>query len=962
MKNRLPPQPGEWIDRQRVLPFHFEDQQYEGLAGDVITSALLAEGVHLLGRSFKYHRARGSYSLAGHDANVILADTTNTNLHSDTTLLTSGLKLSAVNTTGGVRSDRLKFISRLSKFLPVGFYYKTFHRPAKLFPFHERQIRKISGLGVINPSSSTPHSPKDHAWCDVLVVGGGPAGLEAALAAGKSGAQVLIAEESAQLGGSLLWQHGQAELVAQLSQDLITLDNVDIRCATQVGGHYADNWIALFDTARLTKLRAKAVVYATGVMEQPAVFGYNDLPGIMLCSAIQRLISRYAVKPFERVVILGANSEAYTAALAMNAAGIQVAGLADLRPDGESATLTQQVASLGIPIHRGFCIYEAQPTSDKTGLSGALLASLDSDGRANTRQTLYVECDGIAVSVGWMPNAALPSQAGVRFTYDENLEQLTPNTRPEGVFLAGRVRGVFKLDHQRRDGASAGISAAAHAGLDVERSTPPPIESVPHSHPYPIFPHPNCKNFVDFDEDLHLSDFVNAHQEGYDSVELIKRYSTVGMGPSQGKISNMNAVRIVARLNGASIDETGSTTARPFYQPVPIGHLAGRRFHPMRRTPIHQWHADHGAHFYHAGDWYRPEFYANGDLERTQCIAQEAHQVRSSLGLIDVSTLGKFQVNGPGAAELLERLYTGRFKKLAVGRYRYGVALDESGVIVEDGVLARLASDQFYVTATSSGASAFYREMQRWALIWNLDVTLNNTTGHLAALNLAGPNARNALQPLTNVDLSPEDFPYQGVRRGQVAGVESLLIRVGFVGELGYEIHLEASKAEHVWKALFETGARWNIQPFGVEAQRLLRLEKGHLIVTHDTDALTYPHEVGLNWTLGKNKHFYVGQHSLKIQRQRSLTRQLVGLRWPENQTALPEECNLIIRDGRITGRITSIVPQSTLGYPIGMAFVDPELSSPGTPIEIRLDDGVISTAQVVEMPFYDPDDQRQLA
>lgn len=962
MSRRLPPQPGEWIDRQQVLPFHFEGQQYEGLAGDVLTSALLAEGIHLLGRSFKYHRPRGCYSLAGHDANVLLADATHTHMRGDTTPLTSGVQLRAVNTTGGVRSDRLKVIGHFSKFMPVGFYYKTFHRPAKLFPFHERQIRKIAGLGEVDPSWPATQSPKDYAWCDVLVVGGGAAGLEAALAAGQSGARVLLVEESAHLGGSLLWQHQEAGLVSQLGKDLALLNQVEIRCSTRVGGHYADNWIALFDSARLTKVRAKAVVYATGVIEQPAVFGYNDQPGVMLCSAVLRLISQYAVKPFERVVILGANSEAYAAALAMSAVGIEVAALADLRPEGESSQLAQQVSSSGIPVHRGCCIHQAQPTRDGTGLSGAVLAPVDSQGVPDTRQAKHIPCDGVAVSVGWMPNAALPSQAGVRFSYDEALEQFTPNTEPEGIFLAGRVRGVFALNAQRQDGTSAGLAAAAHAGLNVEGSTPPPIDSVPHSHPYPIFPHPKCKNFVDFDEDLHLSDFVNAHQEGYDSVELIKRYSTVGMGPSQGKISNMNAVRIVARLNGASINETGTTTARPFYQPVPIGHLAGRRFHPMRRTPIHQWHADHGAHFYHAGDWYRPEFYANGDLERAQCIAREANQVRSSLGLIDVSTLGKFQVNGPDAAELLERLYTGRFKKLAVGRYRYGIALDESGVIVEDGVLARLTSDQFYVTATSSGASAFYREMQRWALIWNLDVTLNNITGHLAALNLAGPKARNALQPLTNVDLSSEAFPYQGVRRGQVAGVEALLMRVGFVGELGYEIHLEASKAEQVWNALFKTGECWNIQPFGVEAQRLLRLEKGHLIVTHDTDALTYPHEVGLNWTLGKNKHFYVGQHSLKIQRQRALTRQLVGLRWPEGQTALPEECNLIIHDGRIAGRITSIGSQSTLGYPIGMAFVDPELSSPGTPVEVRLDSGVISTAQVVEMPFYDPEDQRQLA
>jgi sarcosine oxidase subunit alpha len=963
---RLPAQSGEWINRAAPIDFVFEGESYSGFAGDVIASALLANGVRLMGRSFKYHRARGVYSLAGHDANALFSDGVHTHLRADTVPLTASMDLHAVNTIGSLKNDKLNIVEHFGRFMPVGFYYKAFYRPARLFPLYENFIRKIAGLGAINPNLPPPHSPKDYAWCDVLVVGSGAAGLEAAQAAAATGANVLLAEEQPRLGGSLTWQHGNEpqaqQLLSQLSSSLASIENLEIRCATLVGGHYADQWIALFNDQRMTKLRAGAVVYATGTMEQPAVFGHNDLPGVMLASAAQRLIRLYAVKPFNRVVIMAANRDAYIAALDLLSVGIEIAAIVDLRPTGEPSSLAQQIADAGIPIRNGHTVYQAQPKFNKRTLRGAVIAPLDSQGAVDAQRTESIACDGIAVSVGWMPNAALPAQAGVKFTYDETLHQLVPHSQPDGIFVAGRMRGVYGLDQQREDGRAAGLAAAHYLDhYDGDVPAPAAPATTAHSHPYPIFPHPSKKNFVDFDEDLHLTDFINAHQEGYDSVELLKRYSTVGMGPSQGKLSNMNATRILARLNDASINDTGTTTARPFYQPVPLGHLAGRRFHPMRHTPIHSWHKEHDAVFYHAGDWYRPEYYANGKTSRNDCILQEAQQVRNSLGMIDVGTLGKLLINGPDAASLLERIYTGRFQKLAVGRYRYGVALDESGVVIEDGVLARLAPDRFYVTATSSGAGAFYRELQRWAMIWGMDVTLSNATGQLAALNLAGPHSREALAPLTDIDLSPEAFPYLGVREGQVAGVPALLMRVGFVGELGYEVHVPAAHGDHVWRSLFEAGMSWKIRPFGVEAQRLLRLEKGHLIVSHDTDALTHPYEAGLGWAIGKNKKFFIGQRALKVYAARPTTRTLVGIRWPTDYRGqLPEECNLIIHQGRMAGRITSIAPRSTLGYPLGMAFVEPAMADPGTQVDIRLDDGSMCTAEVTTMPFYDPDDQRQ--
>ncbi|MGQ0654630.1 MAG: glycine cleavage T C-terminal barrel domain-containing protein, partial [Betaproteobacteria bacterium] len=528
------------------------------------------------------------------------------------------------------------------------------------------------------------------------------------------------------------------------------------------------------------------------------------------------------------------------------------------------------------------------------------------------------------------------------------IEQFVPQSLPPGVFAAGRVNGIHDFDNRLLDGQRAGLQAAGSLQVPVVKS-----ETVSPSHPYPIFSHPRGKNFVDFDEDVTLADLQNAAQEGFDSIELLKRYTTAGMGPSQGKHSNMNAIRVLARIRGEPLEAIGTTTARPFFHPVPMAILSGRSFQVERRTPLHPRHEALGAKFMDAGQWRRPEYYRVAGKAREACIHEEALAVRNAAGLIDVGTLGKIEISGPGAAELLERVYTGRFANLRPGMTRYGILLDESGVVVDDGVIARLGAERFYFTTTTSGSAAVYRELNRLNAMWRLECGIVNATGHYGAVNLAGPLSRQVLARLTGADLSEGAFPYLAVREIAVAGMPVRAMRVGFVGEMGYELHAAASAIPALWDALMGS----DVRPFGVEAQRLLRLEKGHIIIGQDTDGLTTPGEAGCDWAVKMEKPFFVGQRSLRIVQKQPPRQVLVGFEVPQNAPVL--ESHLAICRGEIAGRVTSVAWSPTLSKHIGLAMLRPDLAG-GTHFDIRGTGGAMVRATIVPTPFYDAENRRQ--
>lgn len=956
---RLPVVPGEWIDRTKTLAFNFEGAQYRGFAGDTISSALAAAGVMTLGRSFKYHRRRGIHSFANHDINALLQIGPVPNVRADGTALVTGIDAFGVNTVGGLERDRGRVIDAFARFLSVGFYYKAFHSKRRAARW-ERLFRRVSGLGQIAMSAPRIRTPKRYAFCDVLVVGGGPSGLSAALAAANAGAKVLLVEESPRLGGSGLWScMGQSErqdITHALSQLAQEHPRIELLTDAYAAGYYADHWIALVEPTRMTKVRARAVILATGVIDLPAVFRNNDLPGILQTSAALRLLYRHGVAVGRNVSIYTSNDDGYAAALDLLAHNVRVAQVIDTRTSNREPQFLEQLTRRGLKVQRGLTIIEAR--ADRSGAVQRVLLKPSFSTHVGAPTAVWSECDALLLSHGCSPALQLYLQAGGYVHFDDRAQQHIPVDPPEGLFVAGRANGIFGLDARLLDGEHAGKRAAVHAGFSADIDAGPAHEqrnALP-----PIVAHPDGKDFVDFDEDLQVKDLQHAAQEGFDSIELLKRYSTVGMGPSQGKHSNFNAARVLGAWRGDSLQRIGLTTARPMVHPVPLKHLAGRGFQAHRATPLQAQHTALGAKWMLAGQWHRPEYYARSDGSREQAIAAEVASVRNAVGLIDVSTLGKIEIYGRDAGTFLDRAYTGVYSSMKVGTTRYALLLDEAGTIVDDGVVARLSEIRFYFTTTTGNSTIVYRELLRLAALWRLDCALVNVTGHRAAMNIAGPASREVLKSLTGIDLSEQALPYLAAREAEVAAVRAIILRVGFVGELGYELHVPRSQAAHLWHALMQAGRDVSICAFGVEAQRVLRLEKGHFIIGQDTDGLTNPFEARAGWAVKMHKPFFVGQRSLRMLQQREPKQLLSGLAFEDAQAPV-RESHLIIEARAIAGRITSVARSHAVGKLIALAMLQPALAQLGSKVRVRLGNGDMTNAVVVPTPFYDADNRRQV-
>ncbi|MBF0268416.1 MAG: (2Fe-2S)-binding protein [Alphaproteobacteria bacterium] len=946
---RLPTPWGKWIDRKSRLSFSFEGKSYPAHPGDTVASALLANEQSLIGRSFKYHRPRGSYSAAGWDANTLVQAGSKPNLSADRLLVQDHLQVKALNYFGCLKRDWGRLVEKASRLLPAGFYYKTFFTPRIAWKFWEPVIRHMAGLGRVDLKARHAYYDKEYLFADVAVIGAGPAGLAAALEAAKAGAEVILIDEDQRIGGSLNWARGgDTEPMAKLAGE----PRITLLEQASVQALFDDNWLEIVKGNRLYKLRAKSVVAATGCYQMPLVFRHNDLPGVMLGSAVQRMMRLWGVRPAKRAVVATANDEGYAVALDLLEAGIEVAAIADLRQHRDSGAFAHEAGMRGLRILQGFTPYEAHEKNNR--LAGVSLAQIISEGRCGP-DFERIDCDLLAVCVGRIPATGLLSHAGAKFAHQANMD--LPTSLPAHVFAAGSVNGCFALSAAQQDGKRAGALAAKEAGYEVKISPAPMRDCEGVTHPWPIFAHPKGKEFVDLDEDVQIKDILASMQDGYDHIQLLKRYSTSGMGPSQGKLFWPHVQRLMAKEKGVTPAEIGASTIRPPMGGETLGHLAGRGFEPVRLTAMHQRHLELGAVMMPAGAWMRPAYYGQDE----KAIESEVLAVRNSVGLIDVSTLGGLDVRGPDASAFLERLYTWSYAKLAVGRARYVLMCDQTGVVIDDGVAARLHDQHFYVTATTSGVDRVFRLMQWYNAQWRMQVDIAQVTSAYAAVNLAGPRAREVLAKAgTNIDIAKDALPYLGVREGLVAGIEARILRIGFVGELGYEIHVPAQYGQALWDALMAAGQEVGIKPFGVEAQRILRLEKGHIIIGQDSDALTHPFEIGMDWAVKMDKPFFMGQAAIRAHLEKTPTRKLVGFELENDLGPVPKECHLVIEDGEIAGRVTSVARSPALGRVIGLAFVPPGKAALGSRFQIRVDGGAMVNARVTPTPFFDPKNQRQ--
>ncbi len=916
-----------YINRNKIINFKFNGKSFTGYEGDTLASALLANGIHLVGRSFKYHRPRGFFAAGVDEPNAKLQ--VNLNGHSEPNVnateieLVEGITATSQNCWPSVEFDIGAINNLLNKFFPAGFYYKTFMWPKSFwYKVYEPFIRKAAGLGVASVEKDKERYEHKFEYCDLLVTGSGPAGLASAYAAAKSGAKVILAEDKHRFGGSLLLDDVSIDNLPgkdwadKIISELKEMPNVTVKNRSQVFGYYDHNMLVMYERVgdhlekkskftprqRLWYIRCKEVILSTGSIERPIVFGNNDTPGVMLASGAKEYMKVYGVLVGKKPIIFTNNDSAYETAIEFKNNGAEPIVI-DTRKNQDSE-LINEAKNKGINIKFNYAVIKANGYKK---VKSAIIGELSED-KTSYKKTLTVECDCICVSGFWTPSVHLASQSGNKLKFEEKIDAFVPNKSKQNEITVGSANGDFTLQNSLNSGFDVGNKVAKRVNnntKEINIQVPKVTEKKQNIHDKfwcsPLTKNIKAKRFVDFQNDVSVSDIEIAIREGYRSIEHVKRYTTLGMATDQGRTSNLNGLQLVSNIENKIIPEVGHTTFRPPFTPITIGTIVGREvgkhFMPTRLTPMHDWHVKNNAVFVDAGAWKRPRYYKLGNETMIEAANREAKNVRDKVGICDVTTLGKIDVKGPDAAEFLNRVYTNAWMKLPIGKARYGVMLREDGIVMDDGTTTRISDNHYHMTTTTAQAANVLSHLEYYLqIVWpDLNVNVVSTTEQWAGAALAGPKSRDVLAKLfPSLDVSNEALPFMGYVESNLLGVPVRIFRISFSGELAYEINIQSDCGMFMWEKMMKEGKEFGIQPYGTEALSTLRIEMGH-VAGPELDGRTIPYDVSLEGMVSKKKDF-IGKRSLsKLAFNKTDRQKIVGLIPLDRKTSIPEGSHLVI-------------------------------------------------------------------
>ncbi len=915
---------GGLINRDKPIEFKFNGKKYIGYEGDTLASALLANGIHLIGRSFKYHRPRGFFGAGVDEPNakmqVEINGCSEPNINATEIELVNGLSASSQNCWPSVNFDIGAINNFLNRFFPAGFYYKTFMWPKSFwYRVYEPFIRKAAGLGIASLEKDKERYEHKYEYCDLLVTGSGPAGLASAYAAAKNGAKVILAEDKPRYGGTLLTDDVTIDNLSgkdwseKIISELKEMPNVIVKNRSQVFGYYDHNMMVMFERTgdhlekkpkhtprqRLWYIRAKEVLLSTGSIERPIVFGNNDTPGVFLSAAAKEYMKVYGVLIGKKPIIFTNNDSGYETAIEFKKNGVNPIVL-DTRED-QNSELINEAKDLDIKIKFSYAVIVAHGYKK---VKSATIGKLNKE-KIDFVNKEQIDCDSICVSGFWTPTVHLASQSGNKLKFNDSIDAFVPDKSKQNEHSLGAANGTFTLQDTLKNSFNTGSEVSKSITKKNEKIQIPNTNERKYSAHDKFWCSPlpkgkNYKRFVDFQNDVAVSDIEVALREGYRSIEHVKRYTTLGMATDQGRTSNLNGLQLVANVEKKIVPQVGHTTFRPPFTPVTIGTIVGREigkeYMPTRKTPMHHWHEKNNAVWVDAGAWKRPRYYKRGNENLFEASKREAKNVRDHVGICDVTTLGKIDIKGPDAAEFLNRVYTNAWLKLPVGKARYGVMLREDGIVMDDGTTTRISENHYHMTTTTAQAANVLSHLEYYLqIVWpELNVNVVSTTEQWAGAAIAGPKSRDLLAKLfSKIDVSNEALPFMGYVEGDLFGVKARIFRISFSGELAYEINVESDFGLFMWEKIIEIGEEFNVQPYGTEALSTLRIEMGH-VAGPELDGRTIPYDVSLEGLVSKKKDF-IGKRSLAKEAFNQADRQkIVGLVPLDRKSSIPEGSHLV--------------------------------------------------------------------